>query len=58
MRQKVDSPSLRLPQSPNLAFTLVELLVVIAILSIVTVASIPLLLPALNSRPCARRRES
>ncbi len=32
------------------AFTLVELLVVIAILSIVTVASIPFVIPALNSR--------
>lgn len=36
--------------APRPGFTLVELLVVIAILSIVTVASIPFVIPALNSR--------
>src|SRR6478672_2446800 len=37
------------------AFTLVELLVVIAIISMVTLASVPMVLPALDSR---RIRES
>jgi type II secretory pathway pseudopilin PulG len=40
----------RLPLTAYPAFTLVELLVVIAIISAVTIATIPLLLPALDSR--------
>jgi prepilin-type N-terminal cleavage/methylation domain-containing protein len=40
---------------PTLGFTLVELLIVIAIISTVTLASVPMILPALDSR---RIRES